>query len=203
MEEKNYTGLVPENYTGNELTAVSSIRCANPEEAHRFYEQVRQRLLNVGNWHTLAGALSADFQLVDASGNMVDRQAQKNDYFRIDITGPGSAAGKGYDWAYVQEIKEIKEPAVESIAIHVHPAANPTSDNDNTAHFFSQHSSSTFIVTREDETVTAAVYDRNIEANEETKEPLDKLRNSVVGLAAKHGVSKLQWKALVDGLLQV
>jgi hypothetical protein len=49
--------------------------------------------------------------------------------------------------------------------------------------------------------VTASIYDRNIEANEETKEPLDKVRNAAVGLGAKHGFSKMQWQALADALV--
>jgi hypothetical protein len=50
--------------------------------------------------------------------------------------------------------------------------------------------------------VTASIYDRNIEANEETKEPLDKVRNAVVGLGAKHGFSKLQWQALAEAFIK-
>ena len=80
--------------------------------------------------------------------------------------------------------------------------ANPQTSNPNVAHFFAEGSTSTFTITREGNTVTAAIYDRNIEANEETKEPLDKLRNAVVGLGAKHGFSKLQWQALVKAFLK-
>lgn len=159
-------------------------------------------MLYVHNWHQLAGWLSADFQLTDDQGKEVDRTAEKGDHFRIDITGPGSQAGEGYDWARVEDIKEMNSEEVDSIAILVRPASNPQTPNPNVAHFFAEKSTSTFVVTRENNKVSASIYDRNIEANEETKQSLDKIRNAVVGLGAKHGFSKLQWQALVDALVK-
>ncbi len=202
MQEKNYTGLIPPNVSGKEITAGASVTLQDADAARAFYKTAKERLLNVHNWGKRAGTLSADFQLTDGEGHEVDRWVQKGDHFRIDITGPGSRAGEGYDWAYVEDLKEVNEDNVESIAILVRPAPNPQTDNQNIAHFFSEHSTSTFVVTRENNKVTASIYDRNIEANEETKEPLDKVRNAVVGLGAKHGFSKLQWQALADALVK-
>ena len=201
MSEKNYTGLVPENREGKAITAEASKRCADESAAEALYRKAKQRLLSVHGWAKIAGALSADFQLTDDTGKETDRQVQAGDHFRIDITGPGSKAGEGYDWARVEDVREVHLNDVDSIAILVRPAANPQTPNPNVAHFFSEKSSSTFTVTREGNLVSAAIYDRNIEANEETEEPLDKLRNAVVGLGAKHGFSKLQWQALAEAFL--
>ena len=202
MGEKNYTGLIPEQREGKRITAEASASFTTDEEAKTFYHTAKQRLLFIHNWGKIAGKLSADFQLTDNNGKEVDRLAQKGDHFRIDITGPGSKAGEGYDWARVEDVREVNEAGVDSIAILVRPDANPQTQNPNVAHFFSEKSTSTFVVTREGNTVTASIYDRNIEANEETKEPLDKFRNAVVGLGAKHGLSKLQWQALVDAFVK-
>lgn len=202
MEEKNYTGLVPEQSEGREITATEKKSCKDEPAAKALYEEARQRLLFVHQWGKIAGALSADFQLTDNNGQEVDRPAKPGDHFRIDITGPGSKAGEGFDWAKVEDVKEVHLDDVDSIAILVRPAANPQTRNPNVAHFFSGGSTSTFTITRERNTVTAAIYDRNIEANEETNEPLDKLRNAVIGLGAKHGFSKLQWQALATAFLK-
>jgi len=202
MEEKNYTGLIPANTEGKELTAEATVTLSSATEAATLYKTARERLLYVHNWGNLAGALSADFQLTDESGKEADRLAKKGDHFRVDVPGPGSRAGGGYDWARVEEVKEVNQAGVDSIAILVRPAANPQTDNPNVAHFFSEKSTSTFVVTREGNIVTASVYDRNIEANEETKEPLDKLRNAVVGLGGKHGIAKLQWQSLVEAFIK-
>jgi len=202
MEEKNYTGLIPEQKEGRKITAEASANFAGNKEAKDFYRTAKQRLLFIHNWGKIAGKLSADFQLTDNKGNEADRPAQKTDHFRIDIPGPGSKAGEGYDWARVEDIREVNNDDVDSIAIVVRPAANPQTQNPNVAHFFSEKSTSTFVVTREANKITASIYDRNIEANEETEEPLDKLRNAMVGLTAKHGFSKLQWQALADALIK-
>ncbi|MFL5742257.1 MAG: hypothetical protein ACJ75B_18680 [Flavisolibacter sp.] len=202
MQEKNYTGLVPSQVEGKEITACAFIELSGEEEAKQFYEIARQRLLFVHNWKHITGKLSADFQLTDNEGKEVDRAAQNGDHFRIDIVGPGSHAGRGYDWAAVEEIREVHENGVDSIALRVRPASDPKANNPHTAHFFSEKSTSTFEITRDGKKLTAAIYDRNIEANEETKEPIDKVRNAIVGLGAKHGLSKLQWQALAEALIQ-
>ena len=202
MEEKNYTGLIPGNTDGKAITSSAVARLDNVQEALALYTIARERLLYVHNWGKITGKLSADFQLTDDKGNEADRFAQPGDHFRIDITGPGSSAGEGYDWARVEDIKEVHEDDVDSIAILVRPAANPQTSNDNVAHFYSDQSTSTFVVTREGTTVTASVYDRNIEPNQETTSVIDKARNTVVGLGAKHGLSKLQWKALAEAFIK-
>lgn len=202
MKEKNYTGMIPDNTDGKAITAAAVAVMNNVQEACVLYTTARERLLFVHNWGKITGKWSADFQLTDDKGNEVDRFAQPGDHFRIDITGPGSSAGEGYDWARVEAIKEVHEENVDSIAIRVRPAANPQSTSDNVAHFYSYQSTSTFVVTREGTTVTASVYDRNIEPNEETTSLIDKARNAVVGLGAKHGLSKLQWQALAEAFLK-
>lgn len=202
MKEKNYTGLIPDNREGREITAESKSIFGNEEEARIFYRTARERLLFVHNWGKITGRLSADFQLTDDQGKEVDRLVKAGDHFRIDITGPGSKAGEGYDWARVEDVREMSEPSVDSVAILVRPAPNPKTDNPNVAHFFSKESTSTFVITREGNQVIASIYDRNIQANEETEEPLDKVRNSIVGLSAKHGLSGVQWQALCDALVR-
>lgn len=200
--KKDYTGLTPGNQEGREINAESCTEFSNEQQAISFFETAKQRLLEVNNWGKIAGKLSADFQLTDKEGGEVNRSVQKNDHFKIDIKGPKSTAGDGHDWVRVEDVKEVHHNDMDSIAVLVRPDSNPQTPNNNIAHFYSEKSTSTFIVTREKNKVTASVYDRNIEANEETKEPKDKLRNAAVGLAAKYGFSKLQWQALTEGLLK-
>jgi hypothetical protein len=107
MEEKNYTGLIPDQKKGRAITAEAGSKFQNAVQASVFYKEARKRLLFIHNWHKIAGKLSADFQLTNEEGNEVDRFGQKGDHFRIDITGPGSKAGDGFDWAKVEDIKEV------------------------------------------------------------------------------------------------
>jgi len=202
MEEKNYTAIVPPNVEGKEITSEALVSLRDANEAKALYKTARERLLFVHSWGKITGTLSADFQLTDGEGNEVDRLSNKGDHFRIDIAGPGSHEGGGYDWAYVEDIREVNEGDVDSVAITVRPAANPKTDSNNVAHFYSGQSTSTFVVTREGNKVTASIYDRNIEPNQETKSVIDKARNAVVGLGAKHGFSKMQWQALAEALIK-
>ena len=69
--------IIPENQSGLETNTESSVTLNSIEEARSFYEIAKQRLLDVNNWHAVSGALTADFQLTDASGNEVNRSARK------------------------------------------------------------------------------------------------------------------------------
>jgi hypothetical protein len=202
MNEKDRGSLIPQNKEGKKITASSSAHFGNHDEAAAFYQTARERLLSVGNWHQLAGRLSPEFMLTDEQGNEVNRIPREGDYFRIDIPGPGSQAGEGYDWARVEGVNEVNQGATQSMAIMVRPASNPKNDDPQVAHFLSGKSSSTFMVALENNLVTASIYDRNIEANEETKKPVDKLRNALAGFGAKHGFSKWQWQTLTDAIVE-
>jgi hypothetical protein len=201
MKEKNYTGLIPVNTSGKEINAEACIETNSIDEAISLYKTVRQRLLNVNNWHTIAGLMSAVFQLVEETGKEADRNVQTGDYLRVDIPGPGSAGGEGYDWVRVEEMNEIKKPEVESIGFRVRPTANPLNKEANVAHFYSNASTSTFIVTRENKIIIAGVYDRNTKPNEKAESVTDKIRHTVIGISAVSAFSKIQWQNLANGLL--
>ena len=194
-------GLVPENSEGREITAKACVEYSNEGEARKFFQIARQRLFEVNNWGEIAGKLSADFQLTDEGGKEVKRFVKKNDHLKIGITGPGSKAGNGYDWVRVEDIKEIHSADVDAAGILVRPDSDPQTSNPSIAHFYSEKSTSTFVVSREKNKVTACIYDRNIETNEETTESADKVRNAAIGLVAKFGFSKLNWKALAEALI--
>lgn len=201
MEEKNYTGIVPENNTGEIINSVSSIELDNTDEAKAFFTKVKRRLLDVNSWHNIAGVFTANFQLTDKEGDDVNRTVKKGDHFRVNIPGPGSVTGDGYDWVHVEDINSVSEGDVESLGIRVRPASNPKSDSPEIAHFYSKDSTSNFTVTREGKKITAGIYDRNIKLNKDAN-PLDKTRDLLVGLGAIAGFSKLQWDKLAKGLLE-
>ncbi|HEY9176726.1 MAG TPA: hypothetical protein VIN07_03505 [Flavipsychrobacter sp.] len=201
MAERDYTGIIPPQEEGTEIKAEESRDFDNTDAAKAAYENAKQRLLRVNGWHDLG--LRAEFQLVNVRGEEVDGPASKGLYFRIDIPGPGTIAGDGYDWVCVVQIAEYNSPDIQSIALQVKPAPNPTEPEPETTHFYSDKSTSTFTVTREGNKLTAAVYDRNIEPNTESERIPDKLRNAVIGTAGMTIFSKLEWEDLAYGLVTV
>jgi hypothetical protein len=161
-------------------------------------------LMNVNEWHKYSSGVSAEFQLTDEEGKEVDRPAVKGDHFRILIHAHGPTDGHGYDWVKIEKIEELShaDQSKESIAIRVRPSPTPNKKGENVAHFFSDSSTSSFVVERDSLTVTAAVYGRNEIPNTETTTLIDKVRNAIVGVTAIVGLSNVQWKNLVKGLIE-
>src|SRR5687768_14768060 len=101
------TEIVPEQNTGTPIDTESFVELSTPEEAKTVFEVVKEKLRNVNEWHIVAGALSANFQLVDQTGEEVKRPAEKGDYFKIRIPGPGHPTDEKYDWVQVEELEDI------------------------------------------------------------------------------------------------
>ncbi len=132
------------------------------------------------------------------------REAQVGDYFKIDIPGPGSKTGEGYDWVRIEKIEDLSNESStnEGCLMSVRPCSNPTDkDNDEVAHFFHPNATSNFIIIREGCKVSSKVFGRNEKPNTKTDKPLDNLRNVVIGATAISGLSSIQWTKLAKGLI--
>lgn len=194
---------IPDHEDGVDVNVEDSVDASSEEEAKQFFRIVKERLLNVNRWKDWAGTLSAGFQLTDEQGREIGDKPVKGNYFRINIPAPGIVTGEGYDWVRVEEVKEEVENDCEYIAIRVRPAPSPVNANEDVAHFYTDEATSNFIVRRDGMKVTAGVYGRNEKPNVKAADTvIDKIRNAVVGTGGVSGFSKLQWKALVSGLLE-
>jgi hypothetical protein len=194
---------IPEHEGGIDVNVQDSVTLSSAEEAKSFFGTVKNRLLQVNRWKDWAGALSAGFQLTNAQGEKIETQPAEGNYFKIDIPAPGIVTGEGYDWVKVEEVKEEAENDSEYVAIRVRPAPSPVNENEDVAHFYTDEATSNFIVRRDGTKVTAGVYGRNEKPNvKEADTVIDKIRNAIVGSGGVSGFSKLQWNALVKGLLQ-
>ena len=194
---------IPEQHTGGKSDNWFSIIADTDKGAVSLFKTAVERLLDVNNWSRLCGISSASFRLTDEKGTEVGRPIKAGDHFRIDIPGPGTVTGNGYDWVQIEKIEPHLNPCAEweAIAITVRSAPNPLNEDEHTAHFFSEEATSTFLVKRDKKRVTAEVHGRNEKPNTTTVNTLDNLRNTVVGTAALTGFSDIQWKQLVKGIL--
>ena len=198
MEEKE---IVPPHVSGVQTNTESFKEFETEQEAKDFYLIARERLLDINHWQDIAGKATASFQVTDRNGKAVTREVQKGDHLKIDIPGPGSSSGEGYDWVKVEAVENNNTADSQWTAIRVRPATNPLNDNKDVAHFFSDETTSTFIVWQEGMKVTAAVYGRNEKPNTDTQASIDTIRNSAIAAGAISGFSKVQWKSLVNGLV--
>jgi hypothetical protein len=194
---------IPQQHEGNQTDVIEFADCDTRQKAHELFLLAKSRLKDVSNWHTFSGPGSSKFTLTDAKGEPLYRMVEKEDHFYIDLPAPGTLAGDGLDWVQVQNIDEVDDANAESeyIAITVRPVTNPRHPTEEVAHFYGQDSTSTFIVERYLNHVSAAVHGRNETTNTDNTGIYDTIRNTSVALTARAGISGPQWKALVKGLL--
>jgi hypothetical protein len=194
--------IVPPQHEGGKKDIEHKVTAIDDDDARKLFFIARNRLLDVNRWHELADGPSARFTLTDAKANDLHRTAEKNDYFKIDLPGPGTIEGEGFDWVFIEEVDDRSDSTgpSERIAMRVRPSEHPEK-GENVAHFFSDHATSTFMVERNGREVTASVLGRNEVPNTATNKVIDKVRNAVVGTTAIAGLSNIQWKNLVKGLI--
>ncbi len=193
---------IPTQQTGGSSDTEATYKASSIEEAKAFFRKVKQRLLDVNHWKEVAIIPSAEFNVCDQFGRPVNRLVKEGDFFRITIPGPGNRQGDGDDWVRVECIEEIHEKDLDQISIKVRPSVNPQHPEE-TAHFFTEEATSSFIVERRSEIIKAAVHGRNETPNTELSSITDNIRNSVVATVAISFFSKIQWKALVNGLIKM
>jgi len=189
---------------GTQAHIVEIIEAADPQEAKLLFLKARERLFDISHWENISEGLSASFDLTDKNGNIKEGFPEKGDHIRIDIPGPGSSAGKGYDWVRVEMIEDKRagDSDREWSIIKVRPSEDPVMQ-EGVAHFFEAIATSSFIVTREDTKLSAEVHGRNEKPNKKSKKLADKIRNTVTGTLATAGIAKIQWQKLVKGLLNI
>jgi hypothetical protein len=195
--------LIPVNLKGKPTDLEFSVVCPTIDQARHCYMRAVKRMQNPGIWHELAGWASASFNLFDLKATEVKRLAAEGDYIRIDIPGPGPGKGGGFDWVMVEKTEEYIDSSEqrEWTGMKVRPCANPTSTSAGTAHFFTSDASSTYIIERNGNSVTAFYHGRNEIPNTSTGKWTDNVRNTFVAAGAVVGLSEVQWSALCKGFL--
>jgi len=192
--------FVPPQQEGGKADIVEMITAADNVQAKRIFAKARDRLFDISGWGDISEGISASFQLADKNGNPKNGLPNVGDHIRINIPGPGSSAGDGYDWVRIELVQEQSDIDQEFAIIKVRPSADPKKQ-EGTAHFFDSSATSSFLIKREGRHIAAEIHGRNEEPNTESKKVTDKVRNLVVGAAATIGFAKIQWQKLAKGLV--
>jgi hypothetical protein len=193
---------IPEQHEGGQLDTVAKTDFPSVQEAKAFYQIAKNRLLNVSCWAQICKVPLSTFTLTDATGQEVIKEAEEGDYLKIDIPGPGTHAGDGFDWVRIEKVHEEINNSSAVITLQARPSANPAQQDPDIAHFFSQQATSTFQVKQSGNTVSAEEHGRNEVPNTDTSHLADNIRNTLVGWTAKIGLSYPQWKSLVKGIVE-
>ena len=200
---KHAEQFIPDQEVGSKTDFFEERTFDSQGQAHAGFKRAAARLLTVGEWHNYAGAGSSRFCLTNNLGDEVTGFAAEGFLFNIDLPVPGSSAGDGLEWVMVERLdaKDDAKAPEEFIAMTVRPVPDPRTAEPEIAHFYKDVSTSTFIVKRVGQTVSAAVHGRNETPNNSDVNLHDKVRNTIVALTARVGMSGPQWKKLVKGLL--
>jgi hypothetical protein len=203
MKSEQHPG-VPGHREGGQTDSVEKVTSPSLGEARQLFQEARRRLRDINNWHKLCGIASAVFRLTDEHGKEIEGEARQGNLVKIDIPGPGSAAGEGFDWVHIEAMEDLADPKGEreSFMLRVRPTSNPLNKEKGTAHFYTSDATSTYVIERNGSTVTAAEHGRNEKPNAKADLAADKIRNTIVGIGGISGISKIQWKSLVKGLLE-
>lgn len=196
---------IPAQTEGRQTDFCEAKTVQNLQEAHQLFLMARAKMLDVTNWYNYCYGASSKFGLIDKEGNLLHRSAQIGDHFFIDLPGtPGSDAGDGLEWVIIENIIEAGNESSEEeyIVMVVRPVPDPRKNEKEIAHFFSDISTSTFIVSRVGLTVHAEVHGRNESPNNQGVDLHDTIRNTAIALSARIGLSGPQWKKLAKGLLE-
>lgn len=177
------------------------MQCFNSvAQADRCFSLMSDRLLAVNEWHSLEG-MNAEFQLVAPDGLSVATVAEVGIYIRINLPGPGNPEGHGYDWVKIVDLQEGAADEWAFMAMTVKPAPEPGNKPGNTAHFFKEKASSTFVVRKIGSCVQAEVHGRNEIKNTGEGTLAKRARNQLMALGAKLGLSEIQWNKWTEGLV--
>jgi hypothetical protein len=201
-DEINHAADLPNQEKGSMIDVVEQAVFPLEDEARAFYQVGKERLLNVNHWGEASYIKLSTFELTDPFGEPAHRSAQEGDYIKIDIPGPGTSAGSGFDWVKIESIKEDSGDQTQLISMTVRPAPSPVDESGHVAHFLEDSATSTFMIRRAGNIVYAEEHGRNEVPNTETDQTVDNIRNTLVGWSAKLGMSYPQWKSLVKGFMK-
>ncbi|MPS72250.1 MAG: hypothetical protein E2590_03780 [Chryseobacterium sp.] len=203
MKTKQVYG-VPAQIKGAFHDTESQKKITDPDIVLHKFEILKNRFFSINEWKKHCGTLSADFKLYDNNGIPADRTPREGDFIRVDIPGPGDFEARGYDWVEIMNIDNNScDGELERYLIKCQPSRSPQSKDDRIRHFFSRESTSTFIISRGMDFIKVGIYGRNEMPNYDKKGILLKIRNFIISLVGFAHLTKIQWKCLSDGLLDL
>lgn len=203
---KSFT-VAPTPFTGVNHDTRKRIQLHSTGDAIDLYKTAAERLLYVNEWNTLESMEGQQYALFDINGDAKTGKAEEGDYIRINNTQAlNLQKEKRYDWVRIEKMVQFEHKERNTTAMRVRPAADPTLKvpfkNRPTAHYYTSSATTTFIVERTETMVMVGIHPRNQVLNTAQATGFyNQLRNVVVGLMGLLGITKNQWKILLEGLV--
>lgn len=173
---------------------------ADDATAEREFKRSKKKLFSVNEWSNMPG-ITSSFQLYKSSGEIrFTNNLEKGDY--ILITLPGKLPE---NWVKITEIKDSANTAEFTVSPSPQPKRtrlDKTAHEDETEHFFTSEASSTFLIKREGNIITAYEIGKDEEVNNQDEEAAGrKWINTLIAAGGWLGFQKIQWEKLTDYLV--
>lgn len=195
--------LIPKQIKGDSHDVVSMKCLDTVDSAEHNYEMVVERLQAVNDWHSYSNKFKGKFKLINPKTEQQSSKLEIGMLIRIEIPGPGTVSGNGYDWTEIVDIQtNTKNDATPFFAMTIKPCSPPNADEKVIAHFFKENASNTFIIRRIGDCIYAEVHGRNETINISDVPLLDSIRNIGINMGSKIGLGGLNWLALTEALLE-
>lgn len=195
--------LIPKQVVGSQTGATSKLKLNSRHDALLHFDATCKRLLDINNWQKLCGGSGAEFTLTNKDGEPLRKTNPRvGNLIRIKLPAPANKEGDGFDWVRIEEFENSRSLLNDSdvFGFRVRPVENPKNKTGNSAHFYTDNATSTFLIIRYSHTVFALERGKN-EVPNDSSSFITNIRNKLVALLAMIGLSKPQWQKLMDGLL--
>ena len=195
--------IIPKQFTGGKTGATASVKASSVRAAAALFEEAKQRLFDINNWQNICGGKGASFELTDKHGNeLPHNQPEVGNLIKIKLPAPPNKKGDGYDWVRIEKIENTTNPDndEEIVGFRVRPVSNPADHSAKSAHFYTNTTTSSFLVIRRASRVYAMERGRNEQPNP-AGGLWNRIRNTLVAIGAMLGLAVPQWKMLVNGIL--
>lgn len=196
-------GILPIQVMGGETGATAKLKQNTRHDALLLFQAARKRLLDINNWRKWAGNRGAEFQLTDKDGVPKNKVPETGDLIRIKLPAPSNPEGDGFDWVRIEAFEDSRTllEDAEIFGFRVRPVQNPNNRTGESAHFYTNDATSTFLIIRDSHTVYAVEKGKN-EVPNPSGGLITKIRNVLIAITAMIGLSKPQWQRLMEGLLR-
>lgn len=151
----------------------------------------------------MSDKVKTSFSLFSSDGTRNPGKVGHGNLIRIDTLGAGNPSGNGYDWTEVIEIRASETNSKDNYySVTIRPCAAPGAERDTVAHFYTDQSTNTFIVSKVRCCLYAEVHDRNEVENISDVPTSDKIGNKAVAIGCKFGLGSINWLAFTGALLE-
>ena len=116
--------LIPKQEKGGHVDILEIKHFGLDSEAILFYQNMEARFLNINTWHKVCKSTLSKFYLVDSNNQLIEGNPKIGLYIKIDIPGPSTKMGAGFDWVIIRNVTYIEEINYQAIYIVVQPAPN-------------------------------------------------------------------------------